>query len=183
MTLGRPRVGYCWCGLRRVGRCRRVAELSGLTVETLRHYHQVGLFVPVQVDDRTGYRRYGLRQLPRARTLAALRDVGMPLEDVAAIVDATDQGARRARLVEHRRRLTEAARQAAGRVDAMDRMIEREDVMESPLRIEEGTPMLSDERLAGNYWERLTEPTSVTLVSATRAKCVTATSTATFAPS
>ena len=124
------------------------AQLSGLTVETLRHYHQVGLLVPVQVDDRTGYRRYRLRQLPRACTLAALRDVGMPLEDVAAIVDATDRGARRARLVEHRRRLTETARQAAGRVDAMDRMIEREDVMESPLRIEEGTPMLSDERLA-----------------------------------
>ena len=78
------------------------AQLSGLTVETLRHYHQVGLLVPVEVDDRTGYRRYGLRQLPRARTLAALRDVGMPLEDVAAIVDATDRGARRARLVEHK---------------------------------------------------------------------------------
>ncbi|MGH3296402.1 MAG: phosphoribosylaminoimidazolesuccinocarboxamide synthase, partial [Trebonia sp.] len=124
------------------------AQLSGLTVETLRHYHQVGLLVPVEVDDRTGYRRYGLRQLPRARALAALRDVGMPLEDVAAIVDATDLGARRARLVEHRRRLTAAARQAAARVDAMDRMIEREDVMESPLRIEEGTPALSDERLA-----------------------------------
>jgi hypothetical protein len=52
------------------------AQLSGLTVETLRHYHQVGLLVPAEVDGRTGYRRYGLRQLPRARTLAALRDVG-----------------------------------------------------------------------------------------------------------
>ena len=124
------------------------AQLSGLTVETLRHYHQVGLLVPAEVDDRTGYRRYGLRQLPRARALAALRDVGMPLGDVAAIVDATDRGARRARLVEHRRRLAEAARRAAGRVDAMDRMIEREDVMGSPLRTGEGTPMLSDERLA-----------------------------------
>ena len=72
----------------------------------------------------------------------------MPLGDVAAILDATDRGARRARLIEHRRRLTEAGRQVAGRVDAMDRMIEREDVMESPLRIEQGTPMLSDERLA-----------------------------------
>ena len=124
------------------------AQLSGLTVETLRHYHQVGLLVPAEVDDRTGYRRYGLRQLPRARTLAALRDVGMPLGDAAAIIDATDRAARRTRLVEHRRRLTEAARQAAGRVDAMDRMIEREDVMEPPQRIEEGTPMLSAERLA-----------------------------------
>jgi phosphoribosylaminoimidazole-succinocarboxamide synthase len=93
------------------------------------------LLVPVEVDDRTGYRRYGLRQLPRARALAALRDVGMPLEDVAAIVDTTDRGVRRARLVEHRRCLIDAARRAAGRVDAMDRMIEREDAMTSSLRI------------------------------------------------
>ena len=114
----------------------------------MRHYHQVGLLVPAEVDDRTGYRRYGLRQQPRARALAALRDVGMPLADAAAIVDATDPGARRARLVEHRRRLTEAARPPGGRVDAVDRMIDREDRMESALRIEEGTMMLSGERLA-----------------------------------
>jgi hypothetical protein len=30
-------------------------------------------------------------KLPRARALAALRDVGMPLGDVAAVVDATDR--------------------------------------------------------------------------------------------
>ena len=124
------------------------AQLSGLTVETLRHYHQVGLLVPAEVDARTGYRRYGLRQLPRARALAALRGVGMPLEDAAAIVSSADRGARRARLTEHRRRLTEAARRAAGRVDAIDRMIEREDLMESPLWTGAGTPVISEERLA-----------------------------------
>jgi phosphoribosylaminoimidazole-succinocarboxamide synthase len=124
------------------------AQLSGLTVETLRHYHQVGLLLPAEVDGRTGYRRYGLRQLPRARALAALRDVGMPLEDAAAIVDATDRVARRTRLVEHRRRLIAAARQAAGRVDAMDRMIEKEDLMEPPQRIGEGMAVLADDRLA-----------------------------------
>ena len=30
------------------------AQLSGLTVETLRHYHQVGLLVPAEVDSYTG---------------------------------------------------------------------------------------------------------------------------------
>lgn len=123
-------------------------QLSGLTVDALRHYHQVGLLVPVEVDDRTGYRRYRLRQLTRARTLAALRDVAMPLEDAAAVVDATDRGVRRARLIEHRLRLTEVARRAAGRVDSLDRMIDRDGVLESPLRIEEGMTMLSGERLA-----------------------------------
>ena len=124
------------------------AQLSGLTVETLRHYHEVGLLVPAEIDDRTGYRRYRLRQLPRARTLAVLRDVGMPLEEVAVIVDTTDRGARRARLIEHRRRLTQAARRAAAQVDAMDRMIEREDVVESSLRVDEGAPMITNERFA-----------------------------------
>ncbi len=124
------------------------AQLSGLTVETLRHYHQVGLLVPAEVDDRTGYRRYGLRQLPRARALAALRDVGMPLEDAAAIIDATDRGARRARLAGHRSRLAEAARRAAGRVEAMDRMITREDLMQSLLGTGEGALAVSRERLA-----------------------------------
>ena len=124
------------------------AQLSGLTVETLRHYHQVGLLMPAEIDARTGYRRYGLRQLPRARVLAALRDVGMPLEDAAVIVDAADRSARRARLTEHRRRLAEAARRAAGRVDAIDRMIEREYHMEALPRTGAGTPVISEERLA-----------------------------------
>ena len=123
------------------------AQLSGLTVETLRHYHEVGLLAPAVIDERTGYRRYRLRQLPRARTLAALRDLGVPLEEVDAIVNASDRGLRRARLVEHRRRLTRTAREAAARVDAMDRMIEREDVVESSLRVDEGAPMLNRERL------------------------------------
>ncbi|WP_266094986.1 phosphoribosylaminoimidazolesuccinocarboxamide synthase [Microlunatus elymi] len=114
----------------------------------MRHYHQVGLLVPAEVDDRTGYRRYRLRQLPRARTLAVLRDVGMPLEEVAAIVDSTDRAIRRARLIEHRRRLSQAARRAAAQVDAMDRMIEREDAVESSLRVDEGAPMLTGERFA-----------------------------------
>jgi len=51
----------------------------------------------------------------------------MPLEDVAAIVDATDRGARRARLVEHRRRLTEAAttlRSATGKLTVSELIAE-----------------------------------------------------------
>jgi phosphoribosylaminoimidazole-succinocarboxamide synthase len=124
------------------------AQLSGLTVETLRHYHQLGLLVPAEVDDRTGYRRYRLRQLPRARTLAVLRDLGMPLEEVAAIVDLREQRVRRARLIEHRRQLTQAVRRAAARVDAMDRLIEREDLLQASLRVDEGAPMVTNERFA-----------------------------------
>lgn len=124
------------------------AQLSGLTVETLRHYQQVCLLSPVEVDERTGYRRYALRQLPRARALAALRDVGMPLEQVAALVGCSDRVERRTLLLRHRAHLADAARRAAGRLDDLDRIIEREDAMESPLRIGEAAPLVSGERMS-----------------------------------
>lgn len=123
------------------------AQLSGLPVETLRHYHQLGLLLPLEVDDRTGYRRYHLRQLPRARGLAALRDVGMPLDAVALLIDNTDPEARRTLLDEHVRRLTAEAGRAAGRVRAMNRMIEQENAMDSSLSTGRPAPLLSDNRL------------------------------------
>ncbi|SDS94093.1 phosphoribosylaminoimidazolesuccinocarboxamide synthase [Microlunatus soli] len=72
----------------------------------------------------------------------------MPLDEVAAIAGTADREIRRAQLIEHRRRLAQAAHRAAARVDAMDRMIEREDVVESALRVDEGAPLLTDRRMA-----------------------------------
>ena len=128
-----------WIGIGAFG------QLSGLSVETLRHYHQVGLLVPAEVDERTGYRRYRMSQLPRARSLAALRDVGMPLDQVAELLTLPDPAARRRQLIDHRRRLVDLARRANGRVAAMDRMIDREDNMPTPSIV--GTPTLSEERI------------------------------------
>ena len=39
------------------------SRLTHLTVKTLRHYHDVGLLVPDEVDRYTGYRRYGTGQV------------------------------------------------------------------------------------------------------------------------
>ena len=43
------------------------ARLTRLSVKTLRHYHDIGLLVPIEVDPHTGYRRYATDKLP-ART-------------------------------------------------------------------------------------------------------------------
>lgn len=40
--------------------------LTGLSITTLRHYDDVGLLVPADVNPRTGYRRYRLHQAGRA---------------------------------------------------------------------------------------------------------------------
>src|SRR5246127_4411193 len=49
-----------------------------LSVKTLRHYHEVGLLEPAEVDSHTGYRYYTLEQLPTAQLIRRLRDLRMP---------------------------------------------------------------------------------------------------------
>jgi DNA-binding transcriptional MerR regulator len=94
--------------------------LSGLSVSSLRHYDEMGILPPAEVDARTGYRRYRRDQLDRARRVRALRAVDLPLDDVRAVVDA-DDGDGRAVLAAHRDRLTE---RLSGLVRELDRYLE-----------------------------------------------------------
>ncbi|OQO94714.1 hypothetical protein B1813_01010 [Saccharomonospora piscinae] len=63
------------------------AAACGLTPKALRLYGELGLLVPVEVDAATGYRRYDGTQLPRARLIAWLRGVGMPLSRIRVLCD------------------------------------------------------------------------------------------------
>lgn len=85
------------------------AGLTGLSVKALRHYDDKGVLTPLEVDDVSGYRRYGEAQV-RAGVLArALRDAGVPLP---AVADALEAGTAREALTEHRQRvLAERARE------------------------------------------------------------------------
>jgi DNA-binding transcriptional MerR regulator len=64
----------------------RFATMTHLSVKTLRHYHQVGLLEPAEVDPHTGYRYYALEQLPTAQLIRRLRDLRMPVADVRAVL-------------------------------------------------------------------------------------------------
>lgn len=63
------------------------ARRSGLTPKALRLYDDLGLLRPADVDDGSGYRRYLPVQLERARLVAALRLVGMPLARIKQVLD------------------------------------------------------------------------------------------------
>lgn len=78
------------------------ARLSGLSIGALRHYNGVGLLVPAQVDGATSYRRYTRVQLETARTVATLRDLEVPLEEIRELL-ATDDGRRRRELLARHR--------------------------------------------------------------------------------
>jgi DNA-binding transcriptional MerR regulator len=64
------------------------SRLTWLSPKTLRLYERRGLLLPDVVDEYTGYRFYRPSQADRARTIALLRRVGMPLERVGAVLDA-----------------------------------------------------------------------------------------------
>ncbi|WP_432287331.1 MerR family transcriptional regulator [Aminobacter sp. BA135] len=55
-----------------------LARLAGVTVWTLRHYHDIGLLEPAHVD-ANGYRSYGEEHLLRLQPLLIHRELGIPL--------------------------------------------------------------------------------------------------------
>lgn len=63
------------------------AAACGLTPKALRLYDELGLLLPVRVDALTGYRHYDTAQLDRARLIAWLRGIGMPLARIRLVCD------------------------------------------------------------------------------------------------
>ncbi len=64
------------------------AAASRLSAKALRLYAESGLLVPARTDPFTAYRYYEDGQLRRARLIASLRRIAMPLARVRAVVDA-----------------------------------------------------------------------------------------------
>ncbi|MGW4564846.1 MerR family transcriptional regulator [Streptomyces sp. NPDC004561] len=67
----------------------QVAGFAGVTVRTLHHYDEIGLLVP---SERTyaGHRRYSDADLDRLQQILFYRELGLPLEEVAALLDDPD---------------------------------------------------------------------------------------------
>jgi DNA-binding transcriptional MerR regulator len=91
-------------GLLSIGRFSQACRLS---VRTLRRYGEEGLLVPALVDEANGRRYYSPAQLAEARLIRLLRDLELPLEEVAGLLADRDPAATRERLSAHRNRLEE----------------------------------------------------------------------------
>jgi DNA-binding transcriptional MerR regulator len=77
------------------------ARMTHLSIKALRHYHDVGVLVPAEIDQWTGYRFYRPDQVPAAQVIRRFRDLGMPLEDIRAVLHATDPAVRTEVIVAH----------------------------------------------------------------------------------
>jgi DNA-binding transcriptional MerR regulator len=90
-----------------VFRIAAFARLGGLSPKVLRDYDATGVFRPAWVDRATGYRTYTPAQLPELRRIVALRDLGVGLDDIRALVD---ERADLRTVLERRQAALEAAR-------------------------------------------------------------------------
>jgi DNA-binding transcriptional MerR regulator len=81
------------------------AQLTHLSVRTLRRYHDSGLLEPAAVDSSSGYRYYTSEQIPSAQVIHRLRELDVPLAEVGAILATADPQARAELITGHLRRL------------------------------------------------------------------------------
>ena len=67
------------------------SKLSRVSVRMLRHYDELGLLAPSEVDPMTGYRYYSERQLIAAGRIAALRALGFGLSETRELLRLSDR--------------------------------------------------------------------------------------------
>jgi DNA-binding transcriptional MerR regulator len=104
------------------------SRMTRLSVKTLRHYHRVGLLEPVEVNPGTGYRYYDTDQVPTAQVIRRFRDLGMPVNEVKAVLGAPDVSSRNALIAAHLDRLENQLDQTQAAVASLRNLIEEPDV-------------------------------------------------------
>ena len=81
------------------------SRMTHLSVVTLRHYHEVGLLIPAEIDPQSGYRFYEPGQVRIAQVIRRFRDLGMPLDQIREVLQAPDTPARNQVIAAHLRRM------------------------------------------------------------------------------
>ncbi|MET8630514.1 MerR family transcriptional regulator [Kitasatospora sp. NPDC004669] len=98
----------------------QAAAFVGVTVKTVRHYHQHGLVDEPQ-RDASGYRRYGSEELLRLVQVRTLAAAGVPLAEIGPLLDA-DAGQFADALADVARQLTERIADLVARLDMLHRL-------------------------------------------------------------
>lgn len=70
-----------------IGEFSRICQVS---VKTLHHYDKIGLLVPAEVDQLTGYRYYQTGQIDRMNYIQRLKRYGFSLEEIQELLALAD---------------------------------------------------------------------------------------------
>ena len=136
------------------------SRITGLSVKTLRFYHEIGLLVPAVVDPSTGYRRYDARNVEAARAIAALRALDFPLEEVGEILRSHGDEADLIDLLQRQKeRLRDRIQREKGLLSSIDGIIQNEKearrlMEDASYKVEEkeiGAVLIAAIRMRGKY--------------------------------
>jgi DNA-binding transcriptional MerR regulator len=129
------------------------SKITGLTVKTLRYYHDEGLLVPTAVDEQTGYRYYDRGKIETARIIAHLRSLDLSIEEIRQILrGAIDDADIRAALERQKGLLESKIKHDRQIVRFIDKFLTQEKESErimaqAPFHVEEKT--IDPVRIAG----------------------------------
>jgi transcriptional regulator, MerR family len=107
----------------------QVAGLVGVSVRTLHHWDEIGLVVP-SARSWAGYRLYGPDDVARIHRVLVYRETGMPLAEVARVLDDPDVDAT-AHLARQRDLLQARIAHLTRMLRAVDTMMERNSMGEN----------------------------------------------------
>lgn len=93
-----------------------VAELTEVSIQTLRHWEKVGLVEP-SARSAGGFRLYTAGDVERLRTIRRMKPLGFALEDMKALLDALDTLGAAASPPDHKAEAEDVLSDCAHRVD------------------------------------------------------------------
>jgi DNA-binding transcriptional MerR regulator len=102
------------------------AQMTRLSIRTLRRYHEAGLLEPATIDPHSSYRYYSSEQIPTAQIIHRLRELGMPLAEVKEMLTTPDPDSRAALIARHLHRLESELDKTKMAVSALRRLLQPE---------------------------------------------------------
>ena len=103
------------------------SQVTGLSVKTLRFYHEKGILIPSSVDETTGYRFYDAGKVEKARVIMRLRQMEFSIEDIAAVLGECGDEADILNYLERRKNvLQQRIREDRDIVHSLDEIISKE---------------------------------------------------------
>ncbi|WP_348789361.1 MerR family transcriptional regulator [Leifsonia sp. NPDC080035] len=113
------------------------AAIGRISVRMLRHYDAIGLLPPARVDERSGYRFYSDAQLGDLLLVVELRQLGVGLDAIAAVLASDDpRPALSAALRQRRNELQAGIAEDRSRLDRVERrlrILEGIEIMSTPV--------------------------------------------------
>ncbi|HEX3073907.1 MAG TPA: MerR family transcriptional regulator [Ignavibacteriales bacterium] len=111
------------------------SKITGLTITTLRLYHEKGLLVPPDVNADSKYRAYDNASAERARIIIRLKEIGYSLAEIKDILDSCEDEAELLdSLLRHKAEIEQKIERDKRALQSIEEIIQREKEAEQKMK-------------------------------------------------